>query len=103
MKKNRAVLCKGRAPMDSTIVQYVGFIVAALILIWAVIEINRRFERRRKIDPRSPHTWIRMDANQPDTSEEALPAPGDETPAATEPDLQTRARQNGHYSESKRV
>lgn len=88
--------------MNSSIVQYGGFIVAALILIWAVIEINRRFERRRKIDPRSPNTWIHLDTNKPDTREEALPTAAD-TPDVGEPDLQTRARQNGHYSESKRA
>ena len=89
--------------MDFMIVQYIGFIVVALILIWAVIEVNRRFERRRKIDLRSSHTWIHLDANRPDAPEEAQSAPGDETPDTIEPDLQTRARQNGHYSESKRV
>ncbi len=90
--------------MDSSTVQYAGFIVAALILIWGVIEINRRFLRRRKMDPRSLKTWVHLDATQSDAPEEGQPAAIEEdTTDSSEHDMQTRARQNGHYSESKRA
>ena len=90
--------------MNSSAVQYVGFIVAALILSWAVIEINRRYSRRRKMDVRSLNTWVPLDTARPDAPDESLPTDD----ASAEPDesseqhLQTRARQNGHYSESKK-
>ena len=91
--------------MDSITIQYIAFIVAALILIWAVIEINRRYFSRRDMDTRTRNTWVRLDANQPEASEEEHPATtSDDTTDGGEQDtLQTRARQNGHYSESKRA
>lgn len=89
--------------MDSSAVQYVGFIVAALILIWGVIEINRRYFRRRKMDARSLNTWVHIDTSQPDAPEEDQPASDADTADSSEQDMQTRARQNGHYSESKRA
>jgi hypothetical protein len=91
--------------MDSSTVQYAGFIVAALILIWATIEINRRFFRRRKTDARSINTWVHLDASQPDADapEESQPSNDENTTDSSEQDMRTRARQNGHYSESKRA
>jgi hypothetical protein len=90
--------------MNSSTVQYIGFIVAALILSWATIEINRRYFRRRKTDARSLNTWVHLDTGQSDAKEESLPASDDDegTEESSEQDLQTRARQNGHYSESKK-
>ena len=89
--------------MDSSAVQYAGFIVAALILIWGVIEINRRYFSRRKMDARSLKSWVHLDASQPDAPEEEQPAADDESTDSSESDMHTRARQNGHYSESKRA
>ena len=89
--------------MDSSIVQLAGFIVAALILIWAVIEINRRYFSRRKMDARSLNTWTPLDASQPDAPEETPPASDNDTTDSSAQAMQTRARQNGHYSESKRA
>lgn len=89
--------------MDNSAVQYAGFIVAALIIIWGVIEINRRYFSRRKMDARSLNTWVHLDANKPDAPEDTSPASDDEAPDDSEHDIQTRARQNGHYSESKRA
>jgi hypothetical protein len=90
--------------MDNSTVQYAGFIVAALILIWGVIEINRRYFKRRKMDARSLSTWVHLDASQHDAPEDGQPAAHDDaTTDSSEQDMQTRARQNGHYSESKRA
>ena len=91
--------------MDNSTVQYAAFIVAALILIWGVIEINRRFLRRKEMDARTLDPWVHLDASQPDAPEDGQPAPPtvDSEPAdSSEQDMRTRARQNGHYSESKR-
>ena len=91
--------------MNSSTVQYIGFIVAALILTWAVIEINRRYFQRRKTDIRSVNTWVHLDTGQSEPTEEGIPATSDddETESSSEQDLQTRARQNGHYSETKKA
>lgn len=90
--------------MNSSAVQYVGFIVAALILSWAVIEINRRYFRRRKVDVRSLNTWVPLDTAQPDATEDIVPDSdtGAEPGESSEQNLHARARQNGHYSESKK-
>ena len=91
--------------MDNSAVQYAAFIVAALILIWGVIEINRRYFRRRKMDARTLNTWVHLDASQPDAPEDGPPSPATDTEKmdSGEQEMQTRARQNGHYSESKRA
>lgn len=89
--------------MDNSAVQYAAFIIAALILIWGVIEINRRYFRRRKMDARALNTWVHLDASQPDASEDGPPVPATDTTDSSEQEIQTRARQNGHYSESKRA
>jgi hypothetical protein len=104
MEQNKLVYEREEASMDSSTVQYAGFIVAALILVWAVIEINRRYFRRRKARVRSLETWIHLDTDQPVAAEEGQPAGDDDERAESrEQDLQSRARQNGHYSESKRT
>lgn len=84
-----------------TLVEYIGFVVAALIIIWAVIELGKRIYTRKHVDVGSPQTWIRYDTVRPDTTEESLPD-GDDDEEASEPDIHTRAKQNGHYSESKK-
>lgn len=92
--------------MTTTAVQYIGFIVAALILIWGVIVINRRYFTPGKMNDRSLKTWVHLDASQPDAPQEAppaTPANDDDPPPTSQQDMQTRARQNGHYSESKRA
>lgn len=89
--------------MNPSTVQYAGFIVAALILIWATIEINRRYVRRKKTDVRSIDTWVQLDASQPDAPEADQPADDADATDKSEQNMRTRARQNGHYSESKRA
>ena len=109
--------------MNPTLAAYLGFVVAALILIWAVIEINQRFTRRKKIDARdlgNQGNWIKLDSTRINASEELLPTDVRDVSNATdatdasedndeggkddipEPNLHTRAQQNGHYSESKK-
>src|SRR5579863_6660066 len=97
--------------MNATLAGYVGFVVAALILIWAVFEISRRFTRRKKIDAKALDIWVKLDSTRPDNSE-AEPPPAfdinedddDDHDQDDIPDsnLHTRAQQNGHYSESKK-
>jgi hypothetical protein len=94
--------------MNPTVAGYVGFVVAALIIIWAVFEISRRFTRRKKIDAQALASWVKLDSTHTTASEELLPIPDDDTNDDDEQDeipesnLHTRAQQNGHYSESKK-
>jgi hypothetical protein len=94
--------------MNPTLAGYLGFVVAALILIWAVIEIGRRLTRRTKIDVQTPGTWVKLDSARNNASEELPPPENDEDDDAGDRDdipersLQARAQQNGHYSESKK-
>ncbi len=94
--------------MNPTLIAYLGFVVAALILIWAVFEISRRLTRTRKPDPRSLDSWVKIDSTHLSAPDELLPpATGerdedDDTGDIAESNLHTRAKQNGHYSESKK-
>lgn len=81
--------------MNPTVITYLGFFAAALILLWAGIEIGRRLYKRKKIDPRIMNSWLPLHPSTTDTED------GEEDDAQT--DLSSRAQQNGHYSESKKL
>ena len=92
--------------MNPDIVQYVVFIIVALILSWGVIELNNRYFGRRKIDVGPLNTWINLDTRKADEAEEPLPGDGadeEEDDEKAESGIQTRAKQNGHHSESKKL
>jgi len=91
--------------MDPTLVEYIGFVVAALILGWAVVELNRRYFRQRKAGLRPPSTWVKLDSSLTDDGEELLQIEdsGEEKEEVPEPDIHTLAQQNGHHSESKKL
>ncbi len=93
--------------MNPTVAGYLGFVVAALILIWAVMEISRRLTRRKKIDAQTLGTWVKLDSTRNNTSDELPPTENDEEEDGDRDDipergLHTRSQQNGHYSESKK-
>jgi flagellar biosynthesis/type III secretory pathway M-ring protein FliF/YscJ len=89
--------------MDSTVVQYLGFIVAAFILIWAVIEINRRLYRRNKPDRDASNQWVELDTKRPEARDGLLAgALHTEEEDEEEEELHTRSKQNGHHRESQR-
>ncbi|HLJ32940.1 MAG TPA: hypothetical protein VKU38_04780 [Ktedonobacteraceae bacterium] len=94
--------------MNPTVAGYLGFVVAALIIIWAVFEIGRRYTRRKGIDAKALDTWVKLDSTHTNGSEELPPIDDDDTnndgdqEGISESDLHTRAQQNGHYSESKK-
>ena len=86
--------------MDLTVVPYVGFVITALFLIWAVIEINKRLSRRDKSQNGMPHNWAELDAKHLEAREE-LPAKDmhlDEGQTELEGELHARAKQNGHHA-----
>lgn len=97
--------------MNPTLVGYLGFVVAVLILIWAVIEINQRLTRRKKIDARdlsNQGNWVKLDSTRINAEEELLASEVGENDNDGDQDdppehnQHTRAQQNGHYSESKK-
>lgn len=88
--------------MSVEIITYLGFIVAACILIWAVYELARRYDRKR-FDTRDINTWVQLDTTSPHDVEEPVSIGDDEAEGEhPEQSLHTRAKQNGHYSESKK-
>ncbi len=89
--------------MDPSLVQYLGFLVAVLIIIWGIVELGRRHYRREKGSVKAINSWVKFDSHRMDAVEETLPeADDDDQEEKAEPDIRTRAQQNGHYSESKK-
>ncbi len=84
--------------------KYLAFVVAASILLWGVLELNRRLYRHKKnnLDPST--TWIKLDAANQDAVEDVAPDEEnddqEETPTS---DIRIRAQQNGYHSESKKT
>jgi hypothetical protein len=91
--------------MDPSLIEYVGFFVAALILGWAVVELNKRYLRQRRVDSKPLNTWVKLDFTSADDIEEPLPEEkGDEDEEGVpESNIHIRAQQNGHHSESKKL
>ena len=90
--------------MNEPLLKYLAFIVAAAILIWGVMELNKRLYRHKKMGPKSPHTWIKLDAVGPDAEEdESSDLEYDDQEEMPQPDIHTRAQQNGHHSESEKI
>jgi hypothetical protein len=83
--------------MSPIFVTYIGFFVAALILVWAVFEMSRRLYRRRKVDARMMNSWAPLKPSSP------APLPSDrEDEEKPRLNHHPRSQQNGHYSESKK-
>ena len=80
-------------------IEYLGFVVAALILGWAVIELNRRYFRQRKVDSKPLNTWVKLDSTFEDDDESSLP----DEESEPEANIQIRAQHNGYHSESKKL
>jgi hypothetical protein len=89
--------------MSVEIITYFGFIVAACILIWAVYELARRYDRKR-FNTKNVNTWVELDTTSLRDIEEPLAVNEDEDEEEhSEQSLHSRAKQNGHYSESKKT
>ena len=94
--------------MNPTVAGYVGFVVAALIIIWAVFEIGRNSPGARKLTRKPSIPGSRSDFTRATAAEELLPVLDEDSNDDSEQDdvpesnLHTRAQQNGHYSESKK-
>ncbi len=99
--------------MSPNIAQYIGFIVLVIIMSGLAVELNRRIEKRRMAEETKRNSaWMQLDVHKdiPDepspesmTSESVVNEPGDErTDENDDRNFHLRAKQNGHYSESKK-
>lgn len=91
--------------MSPVFVNYIGFVVAALILLWGLFIVGRRyFVRRRNVDPRLMNTWVPLKPTSSTERPEDSPDPDEEDQEdSSRADLHTRSQQNCHYSESKKM
>ena len=90
--------------MDPTVVQYIGFGVVTLILIWAVVELSKRHSRRKRAGIEALNMWVKMDSSRVAPIEEpSSDTDTDDREETSEESMHTRAQQNGHYSESKKT
>lgn len=98
--------------MNHTVVTYLGFVVAVLIITWAAVELSRRYSRthRRSLGQRNaastPNQWVTLKPRS--TTNDASPMGEREEVEDVEDTLdvptsdpQLRSKQNGHYSQSK--
>ena len=88
--------------MDPTVLRYVVFIVAALILIWAVFEMRTRLIRRKKLDVTSLNRWEMLDSTTPahrieEGSVSFIGGEDKQEEQVEEADIHARAQQNGHF------
>jgi len=88
--------------MDPTVLRYIVFIVAALILIWAVFEMRTRLIRRKKLDVTPLNRWEKLDSTTPahGIEERSMSFMGEEDKQEEqeeEADVHARAQQNGHF------
>jgi len=91
--------------MSPSSYEYLGFVVAAVILGWAIFEISRRYFRQRKVDTKTSNTWVKLDSSFKGDIEEALPdkESDEEEESESEANIQIRAQHNGYHSESKKL
>lgn len=88
--------------MDPTVLRYIVFIVAALILIWAVFEMRTRLIRRKKLDVTTLNRWEKLDSTTPahgieKGSTSFIGEDDKQEEQVEEADVHARARQNGHF------
>jgi hypothetical protein len=94
--------------MDLTVIRYVVFVVVALILIWAVLEMRWRFQRKSKQSGvRRLGSWIDFDTTSTNAMhDESLPVVDEDHNVLDDKasqDMHQRSRQNGHYSGTKKT
>jgi hypothetical protein len=89
--------------MNPTLIEYLGFVVAVLILGWAIIAIRRRYLRQRRVDSKPLNTWVTLDSTLEDDIEKSLSDEESDEESVAEENIQIRAQHNGYHSESKKL
>ena len=96
---------KGTEGMYPILFTYLGFVVAACILGWAIFVISGRYFRQRKAEVKPGNTWVKLeptfesDVEKPLQEEESIV----EEEGAPGANIRIRAQHNGHHSESKKL
>ncbi len=88
--------------MNPSVITYIGFIVAAFILFWGASVVLRYCSRRsedKTVDTQALQTWIPLKPSVEDVVDRVE----DDQEENSSPAQPSRAQQNGHYSESKRL
>jgi hypothetical protein len=88
--------------MDFVVAQYIGFVVALLVVIWGITELGRRRTHWARRNGKTLNTWVTLDSRRADTMDE-VSAEEDSEEQEEKAALHQRAQQNGHYSESKKT
>ena len=90
--------------MSPTLVTYLGFVVAVFILVWGVLELGQRWYGRRRIRRQAMNTWVPLNPTSVDRDaiEDPLSVANNDE-ENSQRDIHSRAQQNGHYSESKKM
>ncbi len=88
--------------MNLTLVMVGGLVVAVLIIGWAVLEVIRRYTRQKKAEAQARNAWVMVKPTTTTIVDDASSETHDEhTGDTTNTELHKRAKQNGHYSQSK--
>lgn len=88
--------------MSSTVVEYILFFLAAFILVWAVMALNRRLSRHDQSGFGTRNRWVKLDVRRADAREEPAKVFEDEGEDEEGAELHARASQNGHHAESQK-
>ncbi len=87
--------------MNPTLAMFLGLVVAVLIILWAVIELMQRYIRQKKAEKQARNAWVLL---KPTTTKVVDVVPDDEEfESTTDDESHKRAKQNGHYSQSKPI
>jgi|GEM_PF-2700627 len=91
--------------MNLTVVTFIAFVVAVLIVMWAVTEMTSRYMRQKQAHTKALTTWVTI---KPITPPEAALSKNEgaisegTTEGITDAELNKHAaRHNGHYSHHK--
>jgi len=90
--------------MTPVVVTYIGFVVAALILLWGVFVVGKRyFVPGRKAGRKKLDAWVPLKTTATESPEDSFDLDEDDQDEGSRADLPSRAGQNGHYSGSKKI
>jgi hypothetical protein len=89
--------------MSPTVITYIGFVVAMLILAWGGIELGRRYFARRRIDTRTMNVWVPLNPNTSKPPDDPLLDTDDDDTEDPLTDIHRRAKQNGHHTQTRKL
>ena len=85
--------------MNPTFAMFLGFVVAALIILWAIFVLVQRYVRHKKTDTQTRNTWVMLKPTPTKVIDDVLH--DEESESVIDADLHKRSKQNGHYSQTK--